>query len=46
MTCTSLLGGLTGQVILQDGGESLRRSLIQPDFIPPREREEGPWGWR
>lgn len=46
MTCTPLLGDLTGQVIVQDGGESLRRSLIMPDFIPPRERADGPWGWR
>lgn len=46
MTCTPMLGGLTGQVIVQDGGESLRRSLIMPDFIPPRERAEGPWGWQ
>lgn len=46
MTCTPLLAGLTGQVILQDGGESLRRSLMMPDFVPPRERAEGPWGWR
>ncbi|WP_296675619.1 SDR family oxidoreductase [Novosphingobium sp.] len=46
MTCTPLLGALTGQVIVQDGGESLRRSLMMPDFVPPRERAEGPWGWR
>lgn len=46
MTCTPMLGGMTGQVIVQDGGESLRRSLMMPDFIPPRERAEGPWGWR
>ncbi|MFC4295842.1 SDR family oxidoreductase [Novosphingobium tardum] len=46
MTCTPLLGDLTGQVIVQDGGESLRRSLMNPDFIPPREREGGPWEWR
>jgi NAD(P)-dependent dehydrogenase (short-subunit alcohol dehydrogenase family) len=46
LTCTPLLGALTGQVILQDGGESLRRSLMMPDYIPPRERSEGPWGWR
>ena len=46
MTCTPLLGGLTGQVIVQDGGESLRRSLMMPDFVPPRERVDGPWGWR
>lgn len=46
MTCTPLLGGLTGQVIVQDGGESLRRSLMMPDFVPPRERADGPWGWK
>ncbi|GHA05008.1 SDR family oxidoreductase [Novosphingobium arvoryzae] len=46
MTCTPLLAGLTGQVIVQDGGESLRRSLMMPDYVPPRERAEGPWGWR
>lgn len=46
MTCTPMFGGLTGQVIVQDGGESLRRSLMMPDFVPPRERTEGPWGWR
>jgi len=46
LTCTPLMAGLTGQVIVQDGGESLRRSLIMPDFVPPRERAEGPWGWR
>jgi NAD(P)-dependent dehydrogenase (short-subunit alcohol dehydrogenase family) len=46
MTCTPLLEALTGQVILQDGGESLRRSLMMPDFVPPRERADGPWGWR
>ncbi|PKB14378.1 NAD(P)-dependent dehydrogenase (short-subunit alcohol dehydrogenase family) [Novosphingobium kunmingense] len=46
LTCTPLLEGLTGQVILQDGGESLRRSLMMPDFVPPRERADGPWGWR
>lgn len=46
MTCTPLMAGLTGQVIVQDGGESLRRALMMPDFVPPRERAEGPWGWR
>ncbi len=46
MTCTPLIGGMTGQVIVQDGGESLRRSLMMPDFIPPRERSGGPWGWQ
>lgn len=46
MTCTPLFGAMTGQVIVQDGGESLRRSLMMPDFVPPRERLEGPWGWQ
>ena len=46
MTCTSLFGGMTGQVIVQDGGESLRRSLMMPDFVPPRDRVDGPWGWK
>ncbi len=44
--CTPLMEGVTGQVIVQDGGESLRRSLMQPDFVPPRERANGPWGWQ
>lgn len=44
--CTNIFGAMTGQVIVQDGGESLRRSLMMPDFVPPRERSEGPWGWQ
>lgn len=44
MTCTALFRTMTGQIILQDGGESLRRSLMMPDYVPPRERTEGPWG--
>ena len=44
--CSPLFDGMTGQVILQDGGESLRRSLMMPDYIPPRERANGPWGWQ
>ncbi|NIJ36749.1 NAD(P)-dependent dehydrogenase (short-subunit alcohol dehydrogenase family) [Sphingopyxis panaciterrae] len=46
MTCTPLFGEMTGQIILQDGGESLRRSLMMPDYVPPRERAEGPWAWQ
>ncbi len=46
MTCSSLLSELTGQILVQDGGESLRRSLMMPDFIPPRERSGGPWSWQ
>lgn len=46
MTCTPIFGTMTGQVIVQDGGESLRRSLMMPDYVPPRERADGPWGWK
>ena len=46
LTCSPLLGSMTGQVIVQDGGESLRRSLMMPDYVPPRERADGPWGWK
>ena len=46
MTCTPIFGDMTGQVIVQDGGESLRRSLMMPDYVPPRERVDGPWGWK
>ena len=46
MTCTPIFGSMTGQVIVQDGGESLRRSLMMPDYVPPRERADGPWGWK
>lgn len=46
MTCTPIFGALTGQVLVQDGGESLRRSLMSPDYIPPRERADGIWGWK
>jgi NAD(P)-dependent dehydrogenase (short-subunit alcohol dehydrogenase family) len=46
LTCTQLMAGLSGQIIVQDGGESLRRSLWQPPFIPPGEREDGLWGWK
>lgn len=46
LLCSPLLGKVTGQVIIQDGGESLRRSLLAPDFVPPRERAGGPWGWK
>jgi NAD(P)-dependent dehydrogenase (short-subunit alcohol dehydrogenase family) len=46
ITCTPLFGAMTGQVIVQDGGESLRRSLMMPDFVPPRERVNGPWAWQ
>ena len=46
MTCTSMMEGLSGQVIMQDGGESLRRALMSPDYVPPRERRDGIWGWQ
>ena len=46
LLCSPIFDGITGQVILQDGGESLRRSLMMPDYVPPRERANGPWGWQ
>jgi NAD(P)-dependent dehydrogenase (short-subunit alcohol dehydrogenase family) len=46
MVCSPLFGAMSGQVIVQDGGESLRRSLMMPDYVPPRERADGPWGWK
>jgi NAD(P)-dependent dehydrogenase (short-subunit alcohol dehydrogenase family) len=45
LICSPLFGSMSGQVIVQDGGESLRRSLMMPDFVPPRERESI-WGWK
>ncbi|MEZ5709209.1 MAG: SDR family oxidoreductase [Blastomonas sp.] len=46
LACSDLMTGMTGQVLMIDGGESLRQSLMSPDFIPPRERANGPWGWQ
>lgn len=46
LACSQLLPELTGQVFIQDGGECLRRWLMAPEFISPRERADGPWGWK
>ncbi len=42
--CSSLAGPISGQVLMIDGGDSLRRSLISPAYVPPRERKEI-WGY-
>jgi NAD(P)-dependent dehydrogenase (short-subunit alcohol dehydrogenase family) len=38
-----LAAGITGETLVIDGGERLRRQLMQPLFVPPRERENI-WG--
>lgn len=40
--CSPFAQSITGQVLMLDGGESLRRSLMSPDFVPPNQREN-PW---
>jgi NAD(P)-dependent dehydrogenase (short-subunit alcohol dehydrogenase family) len=42
--CSELAAGITGQTLMIDGGDSLRRSLMHPAFVPPRERGEAIWG--
>lgn len=41
--CSPLAAGITGETLMIDGGDSLRRQLMHPAFVPPREREN-PWG--
>ncbi len=36
--CSHFASGITGETLVIDGAERLRRSLMQPDFVPPRER--------
>ena len=43
--CSPLAAGITGETLILDGAERLRRSLMQPDFVPPRERA-AIWGDR
>lgn len=38
--CSPFTQGVTGQVLLIDGGESHRRSLLHPPFVAPRERAQ------
>ena len=42
--CSPFARAITGQVLMIDGGESLRRSLISPDFVPPNARADL-WGY-
>jgi NAD(P)-dependent dehydrogenase (short-subunit alcohol dehydrogenase family) len=41
--CSPLAAGITGETLVIDGGDGLRRSLLHPNFVPPRERENI-WG--
>lgn len=37
--CAPCLPGLSGQTLVLDGGDRLRRSLMNPPFVAPRNRE-------
>ena len=41
--CSALAGGITGETVVIDGAERLRRSLLTGAFEPPRERS-ALWG--
>ncbi|MET0374267.1 MAG: SDR family oxidoreductase [Rhizorhabdus sp.] len=41
--CSPLAEGITGETLVIDGGDRLRRELMNPVFVPPRERESI-WG--
>jgi NAD(P)-dependent dehydrogenase (short-subunit alcohol dehydrogenase family) len=41
--CSPLAIGITGETLVIDGGDRLRRELMSPAFVPPRERESI-WG--
>jgi NAD(P)-dependent dehydrogenase (short-subunit alcohol dehydrogenase family) len=36
--CSALAAGISGETLVIDGAERLRRSLLGPAFIPPRQR--------
>ena len=36
--CSPLAAGINGQTLFLDGADRLRRELMQPVFVPPRER--------
>jgi NAD(P)-dependent dehydrogenase (short-subunit alcohol dehydrogenase family) len=36
--CSPLAAGISGETLIIDGGDRLRRELMSPPFIPPRER--------
>lgn len=42
--CSPYASGINGEILMIDGGESLRKSLMSPPFIPPRERSQI-WGY-
>lgn len=43
--CSPFAGAITGQIMMIDGGESLRRALMSPQFIPPNQRSN-PWEYQ
>ncbi len=42
--CSPFAAAITGQVMMIDGGESLRRALMSPDFVAPNQRSNV-WGY-
>lgn len=42
--CSPFASGITGETLVIDGAERLRRSLMQPAFVPPRARASI-WGY-
>lgn len=40
--CSPFASAITGQVMMIDGGEGLRKSLMSPDFVAPNQRSN-PW---
>ncbi len=42
--CSPFASAITGQVMMIDGGESLRRALMSPDFVAPHHRSNI-WGY-
>jgi len=43
--CSPLAAGISGETLVMDGGDRLRRSLLNPAYVPPRERRE-PWDYQ
>jgi NAD(P)-dependent dehydrogenase (short-subunit alcohol dehydrogenase family) len=41
--CSPLAAGITGETLVIDGADRLRRALMSPAFVPPRERDSI-WG--
>lgn len=41
--CSRYAAGITGETLVIDGGDRLRRQLMSPAFVPPRERD-AIWG--